>query len=285
MSGGGKTVAADAQFGIVRILRPYKDFESLYGGKPAFRQIMLTEVIDPPGGQALDESAGKTGYDPELVRGLPVPFGSRVVLWIPKLVPQSIEAVRYRWTLQWRLRNIFDYRLTRVGYHYPKQGVGAKDTTTLPAKPRVVLPAANQTVIYNEEPQPAGVRDTVAGNMRIEDVTSGGDYPSGLAPNYLGLPVNPDGSNGVIQQGILDPGSLTFGSSGRAQASLYQVHEVQAVGDELLIGLWRTEADAEPNWNFGTIDSQINVLLGAGVDGPQEVTPDVGVYVMCGSAP
>ena len=51
------TVLADAQFGTARILRPYDGFEAVYQGQPASTPIMLSEVVDPPGGDPLDPSA------------------------------------------------------------------------------------------------------------------------------------------------------------------------------------------------------------------------------------
>jgi len=281
-------VTADPQFGIVRILRPYKGFEQLYQGRPASDQIMMTEVVQPPGGDPLDPFAAqkKDGYDPQLVRGLSVPLGCRVILWLPKILPLTEPEIRYKWTIGWRLRNLFDYRNARIPYHYPKQGEGARDTTHGgPGLPRVVIPAAHQTVIYNEEPQPTGVREPVAANMRIEDVTTGGDYPT-VGTDYLGLPINPDGSQGAIQQGVLDPGNF-FGGFGRAQSPFWQTHEVQAFGVELCIGLWRDDPDASgpgaaPNWDFAGADVTVRNFLGAGDEG---VTPDVGVYAICGSAP
>lgn len=281
---GGKTVMADAQFGIAHILRPFANFNAVYAGIPSYRQIMVSEVVNPPGGEALDPlaAAGTSGIDPNLVRGLPVPFGSRVVIWIPKIMPNIFPQIRYNWSISWRLRNVFDYRQTRAPYHYPKQGLGVTDTSTVPPGLRTVIPAANQTIVYTQEPQPAGVTATVVSSMRIEDISAGGTYGPALVGSN-GLPLTPTGALGAIQQGLLDPAVVGFGDDGLAQAPFYEMHEVQAVGDELLIGVWREPAEA-PNdvWDFDSVDSSLFTFLGDGRRGPM---PDVGVLVMCGSSP
>ncbi len=86
-----ETVLADAQFSIARILRPYTNFETQYQGQPVDRRIMLSEVVNGPGGEARDDLAikGQTGIDPELARGLAVPMGARVLIWFPKILPDN----------------------------------------------------------------------------------------------------------------------------------------------------------------------------------------------------
>lgn len=265
----GRTVLADAQFGVARILRPWDGALSLtgpYQGASVSRQIMLTEVIDPPGGQPLDPfaQARQTGYDPALVKGIEVPVGSRVVLWLPAIQFGGMTPGRYAWSIMWRLRNTYDYRNARIPYHYPKQGEGVADTTPGVAGPRVVIPAAYQSVIYNETPEPGSATARVNPNIRSEDVTTGS--------SNLGLPFLPGGSEGHIQQGLANPAV-----NAAAPYPLYQVHEVQAVGDEMLISVYRDNS-AGGSWDFATTDQFLAQYLGSNF-------PDIGVYVLVGSAP
>jgi hypothetical protein len=273
----GKTVTADAQFGVARILRPFAGFVDVYQGQPASTPIMLTEVADPPGGTALDPFAQTRtpGYSSKLIRGVEVPIGSRVILWLPNIVAYDIGTstiIRYQWTLCWRLRNTFDYRNARMPYHYPKQGAGIAETGA-DAGERVVIPCATQTLPYSESPEPTGALDNVVTNLRNEAVTTGA--------TPLSNPLLPDGSDGYFQQGLGDPNVSPVFS-----LPLYQLHEVQAVGDELLIGLTR-DATLLPDWDFGTPlinDWQVNLCLGgSGAAAPPR--PDIGVYVMTGTAP
>lgn len=276
----GKTVLADAQFGVVRILRPFSGFESVYQGQPASTPLMLSEVVDPPGGAPLDSAAAvrDAGYSPRLVRGLDVPIGSRVLVWLPKIAASLVGPpptdVRYEWTFIWRLRNVYDYRNYRTPYHFPKQAAGAPETGPS-AGARVIIPAAVQTLPYSQSPEPAGATASVSTNLRQEAVTTG-------AP-VISAPLLPGGGTGVIQQGLGDPN--VFAAIARP---IYQLHEVQACGDELLIALTRATSPTA-NWDFNTPllnDWQVRLYLGdpSGVAGFQTL-PDVGVYVMTGSAP
>lgn len=282
-----EAVLVDAQFSIVHLLRPYANFEDDYQGQPAYRRIMLSEVVSGSGGAAYDEQAERAvpGYDPTLIRALSVPLGARVLIWLPKINPVR-AGLMYRWTFSWRIRNIYDYRQNRKPYHLPKQAPGYADTSGPTPQPRLVIPAAEQTVIYTQ-PEPANLATPVAQHARIEDVSASSGHTLG------GLPFLPGGATGTIQQGVLDPGSglgVLF-----ARPEFFWIHEVQAVGDELAIGLWREDPDpggptSEPNWDFtqpANIDATASIFLGKGstvapVSGPY---PDLGVMVMVGTAP
>lgn len=271
------TVLADAQFGAARILRPFANFVDLYQGQPVSTPIMLTEVVDPPGGEPLDPLAqvNTPGYSPRLLRGIDVPLGSRVVLWLPALtalVAAPSTIARYEWTLCWRLRNVFDYRQARIPWHFPKQDAGFPETGP-EAGARVIIPCATQTLPYPETPEPAGTIANVVTNLRQEAVSTGRTPPSN--------PLIPSGGIGYYQQGLGDPNASPIFSQ-----PLYQIHEVQAVGDELLIALTRN-GDVVPNWDFNTPllnDWQVNFYLG-GTGAAAPPRPDIGVYVLTGSAP
>lgn len=266
-----ENVLADAQFGIVKILRPYIGFDApldsggmapagSYQGTSSQVPIMLSE-----GGQPLDEAAGQLGYSPKLLRGLSVPLGSRVVLWVPLVTPQSGGTAPdgYVFSVCWRLRNTFDFRQRRIPYHYPKAAQGVPYNS----ESRVVIPAAAQSVVYNQSEPVVTLAPAVA--------TS---YAEAIKFNFsvnMLPPLLPDGSYGAMEQGIID-----VNGPGEAITTTYQVWELQAFGDELLIGLQR----AGDKWDFaeGKIDNQLSVVLG---NGSGKLYPDVGVYAMVGTAP
>lgn len=259
-----ENVLADAQFGIARILRPYAGFDAAsgagsYQGKPSETPIMLTE-----GGQALDEQAGQPGYSPVLVRGLPVPYGARVTIWVPLVAPvlESTGPTGYVWGVVWRLRNTFDFRQRRIPYHYPKQAAGVP----FMGGERVVIPAASQSVVYNQsEPSTAflpAVQTCYAEAIQFQ-----------YSLNLL-APLTPSGSYGTIEQGLINTNPTV-----EALSTTYQVAELQALGDEMLIGLYRAGAP----WDFGVggVDQQLSTVLGSNYG----TYPDIGVYVLAGSAP
>lgn len=257
----GEPVLSDPQFSKSFITRPFAGFETVYTALvPATTPVQFTE-----GGQALDPQAGKPGYDPNLVRGLGVPMGARVLLWIPNVFAQAgVVVIPYIWKLTWRLRNVFDFRQSRIPYHYPKQGEGVPDG----ASPRTVIPAANHVIIVNQA-EPGGV-GVMTQNVRIEQLR-----PEPAAVGQDLLPLLPGGGTGVIQQGLLDP--ATFGPNTPFKP-LYVPVEVAAAGDELLIGVLR---DSGGNWDFAGIDLTFANLFGSASG---QNLPDIGLYVHVGTS-
>jgi hypothetical protein len=269
-------VMADAQFGTERFMRPNADFTDQYAGENALNNPIWLF----PNGQPLDPQAGRPGYDPNLIRGLSVPVGARLILKMPSIVytESTVPLVfrSYIWAFFWRERNLFDYRTQRIPWHLPA-GRGPDNTMLAPPAPRVTLPVASNTVVYNQA-EPISVLAPDSGRAiqraRAEDIRFS-------AANLAG-PILPSGATGVVQQGVLDPGD--FGVSAGQQ--LFMNHEIQALEDELLIAVYRNTGPT--NWDFTVAtgaDDQLGQLLGntgAGADGD---TARVGVYVKAGSAP
>lgn len=272
----------DPQFGVLSTLRPQANFVAQYQGVAANTLIMFTQ--QQPGGDSppRDGLAGQTNYDEDLIRGLPVCIGQRVMLWLPKfgVVTSGGTTDVYAFRLIWRLRNLSDQNLApdRSAAHVPLDRVGERDTTA-PAnnQNRVVIPAATETVVYDQS-EPATLLTNVVQHARVEDLAMLGDEPwTGATENVL-APLIPAVSGagtvtGVIQQGILDPGTY----APKATKYSYGVYETRAKGDELLIGLYRSTNLG--GWNFleGATDSPISDTLNSSID--------LGIYVMLGVAP
>lgn len=281
MDPAGRIVMADAQFGTISVLRPPTGFEALYDGQSAYLPIYFY-----PRGRTFDDQALalRAGYDPDLIRGLPVPMGSRVVIWIPNMywvetaAPLVVKAYTFKFI--WRYRNLFDYRVSRIPWHLAR-GRGPNDTTGGGVgDPRVIIPAAYNSVIYNQaEDTLAAAPDTVPAvqRCRAEFVKFG----------FLSVPgpIIPPGfpNVGVIQQGVYDPAV----AGAAALRPGFLVHEMQALGDELIIAMAR-ETEVLPNWGLlgavfpGNADVDVSNKLGIGYGDEQ---PDVGLYVSVGSAP
>jgi len=258
----GRNVLAVPEFGIAHLLRPYEGFEAIYEGVLATTPIMVTE-----GNQSRDPIAalGTTGYDPELVRGLNTVVGARVLICLPSLSMNELNGEPYTWKFTWRYRNLFDHRITqeaRASYHLAKQGLGIADVGGANPGARVVIPAMAQSLVFNQTEPDAGFVHAQS-HLRAEDM-----QPQAARDQ---LPLMPNGANGAIQQGLL-PSTTQFYT-----APMYVVHEVQALGDELIIGFNRNLGQHN-NWAFATIDLHIANFLGS-------ETPDLGVYVLMGVAP
>lgn len=270
-------VLADAQFGTERFMRPNEDFITQYDKTPIGNPLWLFPESSP-----LDKQAGKPGYDPNLIRGLEVPVGARLIMKIPTMTyiettgPPTLIVRSYIWAFIWRERNLFDYRTQRIPWHLP-QGRGPDDSAVAPPEPRVTLPATSNTVVYNQpEPVSAGLPDTLRAvqRARSEDIR--------FSTLTLSGPLLPNGNIGVIQQGLLDPAA--FFSLATEQS--FMSHEIQALEDELLIAVYRNTGDV--NWDFtpGTgADEQLGELLGNLGRGANGATDKIGVYVKAGTAP
>jgi hypothetical protein len=267
-SNEAQIVLADAQFGVVRIMRPYSGFEEVYQGTPAGEPIYLF-----PGGKNIDPIAEQDtpGYDPLLARGLPVPVGARLLLDIPNVYfTTHAEPVGYVYALIWRKRNVFDFRQLRNPFHFPRDQ-GADDTTApIGRQRRVPLPASYNTITYIQT-EPVVPLDRAVSNIRSEDLRAG--------TTPLALPKLSGGRTQPIQQGILNPSTVAD-----ANQPGFTAHEVQALGDEVIIAVYRPTGVLEDNWDFGNgeTDFRFSQFYGTGTG---EELPNIGVHVMPGTAP
>lgn len=264
-----EAVLADAQFGTTRVLRPIIGFEDTYEGESAARPIYCFE-----GNEHLDKLAadGVPGYDPTLARGLSMPLGARVVLWVPSLFwedqgdPPTVMG--YEWIVIWRLRNVADFRRARIPYHLPKQGAGPNDTTAPPGtQARVVIPAAYNTITYIQA-EPALQLARAVQHVHAEDLE--------FSQTPVVGPLLPDGTEQAVEQGILDPALIV--DANRPQ---FMLHDLTALGDEMLLAV-RRDSSTIVTWDFATTDLRFSQFLG---NGTGQQFPDVGVYVSVGSAP
>jgi len=300
-----QNVLADAQFTIAAVLRPFEGFEARYQGEA------VTVPIVFPG--TLDDDAGKPGFSPYLLKGLPVPMGAKMALWFPAVVglADGFPALDYRYVLIWRLRNVGDFQRRRIPYHLSKESTGAPDTYLAPMPPeRFVLPAATETVLY-QQPEPTAVPPLITqpgfgiGHLRSEGVDVPSDLAdfSAVAPS-AGLPFLPPnaapnfanafplpGANteplGAFQQGVLDPRV-----SNLAPYSMFRPYYTVAKGDELMIACYPNNRLGIPDWDFRTIDAQFSNLYGTNAFAPSPAGtashkpfPDLGIYVFAGSNP
>jgi len=246
-------VMADAQFGVAKVLKPYLNFESDYQGVSGSKPIAI------PGN--LDQKAGTAGYNSALLGATAVPFGSKIVLWLPTLrrTFQS-TVVEYRYQILFRLRNVLDFQLDRKAYHYPRQGVGENN--------EVVVPACQQGVIYEGvEPQTTGSGASADAFQRLVGETYTPTSEVAQAPFVPG-----GGGDAVYQQGLGNNSKVTFA-----------VMQLDCTGDEMIILATKSNG---ANWDFDASgqDSGFSEFFGT-ADGARSVIRDTGIYVFTGSNP
>jgi hypothetical protein len=268
----------DAQLTNVRVLKPFANFERVYQGKPALTPIAFPGVRD----KRADEHAA--GFDPNLIAGIPVPEGARVLLWIPMcFISQEDELQPFRlysYRLVWRFQNLSGYRnpaarSRRAPFHFPRQTPGASDTTVVsaPGSPRVTIPASWH-VIAHEELEPTTGPSSL--NVRVEDIIPRVDNVGLFVP-----PLLPDGSNAVIEQGVADPASIAG-----ASMPIFVPFWTDAEGDELIIFATRTGAGALDTWDFTdpAKDLAFSNIYGTG-NGSHPDFRDIGIYLQTGTTP
>lgn len=269
----------DPQFSLVNILKPYAGFEDVYEGQAANTPISFHPADKNGVYQPLDPDAGRPGFADNLLRYVDVPLGSRIAIWIPRLLQASAFAFitePYIYTIFWRLRNVTDYRNRRTPFQMSDQFPGAQDTSGGTIAQRFIYPAANDTVIITQAE--ASGQLAQVNNLRREQVEY--DIASVDAGN---LPLLPNGTEGVHQQGVVDPAIYTNPNS--AGLAFFAPRIVPCLGNQMLITATRA-IDTNPNWAFSGVDNAFSNVYGVNVIGPQHpLIEKLGIYVYTGTAP
>jgi hypothetical protein len=290
---GGQNVIADPQFSIATVLRPFTDFEDVYAGQSALRPVRFF----PPGADGApapyDQQVGNPNIDANLMRYLPVPLGSRILVYIPhaitwqESIPAPIIETNYTYTIHWRIRNLDNARSSMNSEGKPKpyhsQTFAGRPDTTAPAgtQNRLVIPAATRSVLI-EQPIAAGSFEQVQ-QLRRERVQLTTTYLDSTARPFM-----PDGTDGVDMQGVIDPGAM-LNFEFIARSSLFMPFEFRCEGDEMSIEANRYDAwgGAPDNWAFEGLnapDAPFSNVYGRNLIGPaQPALPGLGIYVFQGA--
>jgi hypothetical protein len=249
-------VLADAQFGIARVLRPFAGFEDVYQGQPGNVPIAI------PGD--LDVDAGKEGFNPNLIRGQAVPFGSKITLWIPTILSTiQGQPIPYAYQVIWRLRNLRDFRANRSAYHFPRQEI-AEDN-------EFVIPSAKKVILFEG---PNALQED--SNTARQSQTSASFEALQMNTNLETPPLTPSGSNAAIQQGL-------GADAAPQETSSYNAIQMDAEGDEMII-LVTIRTSTTRDWDFGIggDDNNFSRFYGSGSG---KTFRDLGIYVFTGSNP
>jgi len=271
MSGEPSNVLVDAQFGIGQVLKPFPGFENVYQAKAGTIPIAFPGVVDELARQ------GVTGYDPNLIAGIPVGLGSRVVLWIPQTIAGYTTTMNYQYRVLWRMRNVQSYRdrLARGiqegnNYHLVGNVQGEPQTQTPnqdPSQKRYLIPGA-QRVLAFEPSEP--VSGTAVTNLRPEAVRP-------FINQSWVRPLTPAGQPGVWQQG-----TYLFSSEQNPGGPSWSPFWFDAEGDELAILC--EKVDPTNPWDFtdAAADKSFSNTFGTNA-GTQPINPNVGIYVFTGA--
>lgn len=284
---------------MARILKPFPNFESRYQGQPA------TIPIAFPGTIERNSILGKEGFDPNLIAGIPVPIGARVMIWIPVTLIDYFSPQPYQYQIIWRLRSIGDFvdaftenvPRDQIGaYHLKRRELGVANDPADPSTRRVVIPAGIQTIAY-EQPEPSTDVFTNANgviHLRGQFIIPLGQLPDqGPGTGWQG-PLLPPPRPGPPEVGILTQGVFPFteGPTGATNGGipggpLYHPFWFDAEGDEMIIMATRVnDFDARPNWDFADPDADQAFSNTYGTNnGTRTPVETVGIFVFTGTAP
>lgn len=246
-------VLADAQFGVPKVLKPYPGFEADYQGESGNKPIAIPGI--------LDADAGKAGFDQFLLAGSPVPFGSKLMIWIPTLRGTAQGTVQnYRYQVIFRLRNIRDFKENKVAYHFPKSSPGENG--------EFIVPACQQTIIYEgPEPTSSGVSSTSDAKHKATSETYSFTSIVGSAPYAPGS----GKQDAAYQQGLGNNQDVTFNDI-----------QMDCEGDEIIILVTKGSS----SWNFATGGSDDGFARFFGNQaGAGKPISAAGIYVFSGSNP
>lgn len=110
--GSASGMSNDSQFSIVKVLKPFPDFETVYQGKTHTTPVAFPGTLDP--------QAGQEGYASTLLAGIPVPLGAQLQIWVPAcFTPDGSTQVLYRYEFVFRLRSLRDFRNPAAGAPRP----------------------------------------------------------------------------------------------------------------------------------------------------------------------
>ena len=340
----GRTTKSNAvlvhpDFSITRTLRGYKDFEDVYqgvsstqnviwlsdrpSGKDPQAEVAFTKLqseinslsgVIPPGGLVTNDTA----ISPWLQRGVPVPLGATIVVWLPYFqanVPAFLvgRPNPMEYIVAWRTRSPSVYRQNRQPYHDGFDGIGQTDDGsgknfqatgsatpifTGTAKERRVIQGSWECLRYAQTEPTVGtdfiatedvwsLKLSVAPTPGVQPLPPLFPYFKTTAPSS---PVLGDITQGVLKNG--GPGFFPFGTT-----PLYVPVTMKCKGDELILGVKTlvppTELDPTGALNFDSNAYFISLFFGrAGYQTghPDIATPFVpnkrlGAHISTGTAP
>jgi hypothetical protein len=249
---------SDPQTSMCTVMKPPKGFEIWMQGQSAAIPIPLCPMEDD---QVIitDTIPGTAGpnWDPLMLRYLPVPIGSTVLLWFPRVVEGTeLTEVSYHYQLRWRLRSLQDRGASNRKKTYTLLGSLGANTAPSNTDPQFAVPACLGQVITPA--LPAGYNEGLALNFNGDLMSdSQGFYGRAI---FMSTPNFPRGP--IFYPPVLIP----------------------AVGDELAIYAYRDFISENGNstWNFinpGT-DDGFSIFYGVGEGASQHPWyPSHGVYV------
>jgi hypothetical protein len=243
---------SDPQTSMCTILKPYQGFERIYQGQLLSVPVPLTGV-EGTAVPLADLPPSGPDYDPGMLRYVPVPMGSVINLWFPRIgqVGEGWAETSYTYQLRWRLRSIQD----RIASDSVKvyQTVQTKGGITAPAasQPQLAVPASLGEVITPVLPT---------------------DYNGNLGLNLQSATLAD--SQGFYGTSVLNVENIIRGPL------YFPPRQVLCVGNELAIYAYRVTSNPTDQWDFTNQDQGFSMFYGTGNPPSQHPWyPSHGIYL------
>lgn len=254
---------SDAQMSMFRVVRPFDSFEAKY------QDVAGTVPVAFPG--ALDPLAGKPGYASNLMAGIAVPLGARVLIQIPMTVDMYTPEAKYAYQLIWRTRNATDVGAAILAgrlpsaFHLPSQEPGRAEFEA--TGERIFIPGASDVELFTQDEPTLGTPvDINAVSRRY--------VPQITVP--WAQPLLPDGNEGIWQQGVYQ-----FSSNVNCAGPTWVPILTTALGDELVIMAYKIDSGSD--WDFAGDDQGFSNTYGNNAGGLPN-NPNVGIIISTGNA-
>lgn len=258
-----EVVLSDAQMSMLNVLRPMSNFEEVYQGQPGTIPIAFPGTLDP--------DAGKDGFSPNLLQGIPVPFGARICVYIPMTIDQYTSQSDYGYQFLWRMRSRGSFESAMQAgrlaapYHLSTEEPGRKETILTPA-PYLFIPASSDVEIFEQSEPVTNVPAQLNVRQQI--------YVPRLGDSWV-QPLTPDGNDAEWQQG-----AYQFTSNVNCSGPTWFPLWFDAGGDEMLILCYkRNTVNA---WDFASTDKAFSNTYGTN-DGGLPLNPNIGIMYSTGT--
>jgi len=257
------TVLSDAQMTLLQSIRPISNFESVYQDQAGTIPIAFPGTLDP--------DAGKPGFSPTLLAGVPVPLGARLFVQIPMIVDMYASQPNYGYQFLWRIRNQQAYvsAITNGrqvgGFHLPSTQPGRKEIQSS-SDNLYFIPGSSDVEIF-EGDQPLAF-EAATQNVRQQI------YVPQLADSWV-QPLTERGQAAVWQQG-----AYQFTSNVNCAGPTWFPLWLDAGGDELTILVYKIDTDED--WDFTSTDKGFSNTYGNN-DGGLPLNPNIGILLSTGT--
>lgn len=251
-------------------VRPFQGFEGIYQGQPGTVPVAFPGTLDP--------LAGTPKYARNLLAGIDVPLGARLLIQIPIVIDLYTCESIYTYQLMWRSRN--QQRFVQgmlsggkippsAGFHINGDVVGRREFGADPSTDLYFIPGGSDVELFEQ--------NAPVGNGAAIVVARQQNYSLVMEESWA-QPLLPGGAGPAIwQQGVYQYSSAQS-NGGPTFFPLW----VDSCGDELTILAYKNESSDPWDFNEGGTDHGFSNTFGSNANGLPN-NPNIGILISMGT--